>query len=264
MKANELPLHKHYLHYSELPASLRLLYTCALLVLGLGYVFALTYLFHTYAGRAGGNPMKMTYDDIVVAYSGTGKGSRLESALRGPMSSMLPADEARSMVNWAREGADKGRFESEIRPVMEKRCFSCHDGSNPHLPNFTDPEVRKKMTEQDTGTDIFTLVRVSHIHLFGLTFVFFLVGTIFSHAYMRPVWLKCAVMAMPYACLVTDITCWYLIKVYHPFAWITMAAGGLMGMSFAFMWVVAMYQMWISKTPAAVAERTGGASPVVG
>ena len=73
----------------------------------------------------------------------------------------------------------------------------------------------KKVTEQDKGTDIFTLVRVSHIHPFGLTFVFCLVGTIFGHAYMRPVWLKCAVIAAPYPALVTDIGSWYMIKLYH-------------------------------------------------
>jgi hypothetical protein len=32
-----------------------------------------------------------------------------------------------------------------------------------------------------------------------------------------------------------------------------------MGLCFAFMWVVSMYQMWFSRTPAAVAERSGSA-----
>src|SRR6476620_4093446 len=86
---NDVPLHRLYRHYSELPYSQRVLYTATLLVLGVGYLFAMINLFHTYAGRAGGNPLMLSYRDIVVAYSGTGKGSRLESALRGPMSSML-------------------------------------------------------------------------------------------------------------------------------------------------------------------------------
>ena len=62
--------------------------------------------------------------------------------------------------------------------------MSCHDGSNPHLPNLGSYDNLKKVTEQDTGTDVFTLVRVSHIHLFGLTFIFFIMGTMFSHAYV--------------------------------------------------------------------------------
>ena len=85
------PLHRLYYHFSELPRSMRVLYTATLLILGLGYLFALIYLFHTYSGKDG-NPATLSYDDIVIAYSGSGKGSRLESALRGSMSAMLPRD----------------------------------------------------------------------------------------------------------------------------------------------------------------------------
>jgi hypothetical protein len=31
-----------------------------------------------------------------------------------------------------------------------------------------------------------------------------------------------------------------------------------MGLCFAFMWVVSMYQMWISRTPRVVVQRAGG------
>ncbi len=58
------PLHRLYRHYSEMPYSLRTMYTAALLVLGLGYLFGLIYVFTTYAGRAGGNPMIMSYRDL--------------------------------------------------------------------------------------------------------------------------------------------------------------------------------------------------------
>jgi hypothetical protein len=37
-----------------------------------------------------------------------------------------------------------------------------------------------------------------------------------------------------------------------------MLAGGLMGMCFAFMWVVTMYQLWFSKPPPAVMHRVDG------
>src|SRR5438874_1832031 len=109
-------LHQQYLHYSELPYSLRVLYTAALLVLGLGYLFALIYLFHTYAGRAGGNPMMLSYKDVLTAYTGSGQGSRLESALRGPMSTMLPADDAASIIDWVRHGADRTKYETDVKP----------------------------------------------------------------------------------------------------------------------------------------------------
>jgi len=85
--------------------------------------------------------------------------------------------------------------------------------------------------------------------------VFFLVGMIFSHAYVRPVWFKCTVMAMPFVCLVLDISSWYFTKLYDPFAWVVMIAGAGMGLSFTYMWFVSMYQMWFAPPPAAVTDR---------
>lgn len=247
-------LHQLYTHYSELPYSQRVLYTCTLLVLGAGYLFAFVYLFHSYAGRDG-NGASLTYDDVVIAYTGTGKGSRLESALRGPMSTMLPPEEASNMIGWVSEGSTQDKYEASIKPILDKRCISCHDGSNPHLPNLSNFDNVKKTTEQDTGTDIFTLVRVSHIHLFGITFVFFIMGLMFSHAYFRPIWLKCSIVAAPFVALVLDVSSWYFTKLFHPFAWVVIIAGALMGLSFAFMWFTTMYQLWFSKPPAPVLAR---------
>ncbi len=49
---------------------------------------------------------------------------------------MLPHDEINNIVLWVPEGADRARYEREIKPVLDKSCMSCHDGSNPHLPNL--------------------------------------------------------------------------------------------------------------------------------
>src|SRR5476651_2375516 len=249
------PLHRHYLHYSELPYSQRVLYTSALLVLGIGYLFALLNVYFTYAGRAGGNPLMLTSDDLIVAYSGSGKGSRLESALRGPMSTMLPADERNVVMAWAAGGAPRPDYDKTVAPVLEKRCMACHDGSNPHLPNLSGFDNLKKVTEKDTGTAIATLIRVSHIHLFGVTFIFFLVGLMFTHAYVRPVWFKCTVVALPFVAIMVDVVSWYVIKIFHPFVYVEIAAGALMAMCFGIMLLVTMYQMWFSSAPAMVAER---------
>jgi hypothetical protein len=259
----DAPLHRLYHHYSELPYSQRVLYTATLVVLGIGYLFALINLFHTYAGRAGGNPMMLSVDDLVVVYTGSGKGSRLESALRGPMSRMLPAEEVTTVIAWVEGGADRAKYEADIRPLLEKRCMTCHDGSNPHLPNLSAYDGVKKVTERDTGTDIFTLVRVSHIHFFGVTFIFFIMGTMYSHAYVRPVWFKCAIVALPFVALLLDISSWYFTKLYHPFAWMVIVAGGIMGLCFAFMWITTMYQLWFSQTPSQVTQREDRDAPVI-
>jgi hypothetical protein len=255
---SDTPLHEGYRHYAELPYSQRVLYTATLLVLGLGYLFALIYLWHTYAGRAGGNPMVLHYEDLVVAYSGSGKGSRLESALHGPMSTMLPQEESNALIGWVRSGADRAKYEKDIKPILDKRCMTCHDGSNPHLPNLSSYDNLKKVTEEDTGANVFSLVRVSHIHLFGLTFIFFIMGLMYSHAYVRPVWFKCTVIALPFVAIVMDVSSWYFTKLFHPFALVVIAGGALMGMCFAFMWITTMYQIWFAPTPAVILNRKDG------
>ncbi len=259
----DVPLHRMYRHFSELPLSVRVLYTAALVVLGLGYLFALIYLFHTYSAKDG-NPLTLSYQDIVIAYTGSGKGSRLEAALQGPMRAMLPAEEIDTVIAWVQEGSNRESYEKTIAAIISKRCLACHDGSNPHLANLRSYDYMQKVTERDTGTGIFTLVRVSHIHLFGITFIFFLMGTIFSHAYVRPVWLKSTVIALPFVFLMVDVLSWYFTKLFHPFAFVVMGAGALMGASFAYMWVVSMYQIWFSKVPPPVSERLHGQSRDLG
>ena len=97
-----------------------------------------------------------------------------------------------------------------------------------------------------------------------MTFIFFIMGMMFSHAYVRPVWLKCAIIGLPYVAIVMDVSSWYFTKLFHPFAWMVMLAGMLMGACFAFMWVVTMYQLWFSPPPAMVAARAGGDAGLVG
>jgi len=254
MKFEQAP-HRLFHHFSELPLSRRVLFTCMLVILGLGYLFALLNVYFTYAGRAGGNPLMLSYEDIVVAYSGSGKGTRLESALNGPMSSMLPATEKSTIVGWIHEGAAKPAYETTVKSIIDRRCLTCHDGRNPHLPSFTEYDNLKKVTALDTGTSVSTLVRVSHIHLFGLTFIFFIVGYAFSHAYVRPVWFKCTVIATPFVAIVLDVSSWYFIKLFHPFAWVEIGAGALMAACFAVMWATCLYQMWFHAAPEVIAMR---------
>jgi hypothetical protein len=252
------PLHRLYHHYSELPYSLRVLYTATLLTLGFGYLFALLNIYFTYAGRAGGNPWMLSEQDIVAAYAGSGTTSILEGALRGPMATMAPPDEKDTVILWVHRGADRAGYDKDVKPIIDKRCMACHDGSNPHIPNFSGYDNIKKVTETDTGAKISTLVRVSHIHMFGVPFIFFIVGLIFSHAYVRPVWFKCAVVALPFLSVMVDVSSWYIIKLDHPFAWVEIISGMLMAACFAFMWLVSLYQMWFSRLPKLVIERVGG------
>lgn len=246
-------IHRHYRHFQELPASMRTLFTGALLVIGLGYLFAALYVFAAHS-EADGQP-GLSVDDIKITYSGSPEITPLESALRGPMSGMLPQDDLETMLDWIRDGATQRRYGSGIDVIIEANCLSCHDGSNPHLSNLYGYENLQAVVSQDTGADLYTLVRVSHIHLFGLTFIFFIVGFIFTHAYLRPLWLKHLIIILPFAGVIADVLGWYVTKVFTPFAWVVLLAGMVNGLAFAVMWVVSMYQMWFYRRPPHLVNR---------
>jgi hypothetical protein len=234
---------------------LRVLYTSTLIVLGVGYLFAMIYIFASHAGRDG-NPA-LSVNDLMIAYSGSKGDSRLEAALKGPMANMLPDPEKHEVIAWVRKGSPVENYEPRIKAIVEQRCLMCHSGTNPHIPNLNGVDNLKKVTELDTGMDIFTLVRVSHIHLFGITFIFFIVSSIFCHAYIKPFWLKCVLIATPFVTILLDIGSWYLTKIFPPFAWVVMISGGLMGLAFATQWIIAMYQMWFYKAPQDLIDNNG-------
>jgi len=252
-------LHRLYRHFQELPLSMRTLFTGSLLVIGMGYMFGLIYVYAQDAGRDG--KPGLSVDDIIISYSGSSEGTKLEAALQGPMSSMLPAGEAGKIVSWIKSGAEKAEYESEVQSIVAQNCLDCHDGGNPHLSNLDGFDNISLVVEQDTGASLHTLVRVSHIHLFGMTFIFFIMGFIFSHAFIRPVWLKSLVVITPFLCIAADVGSWYFTKLYSGFAWVVMIAGGIMAMSFAFMWITSMYQMWFYTPPEWVSTTDGHVEP---
>lgn len=242
-------------HFQALPFSHRMTFTMTLLVLGMGYLFAMIHVFSSHAGRDGNAALGV--DDLMIAYSGSDSDTRLEAALKGPMQGMLPTEERETVIAWVRRGAEQAEYNQEIDPIVQSRCLSCHDGSNPHIPSMNGYNDVSGLVVKDTGMDIFTLVRVSHIHLFGLTFIFFIVSTIYSHAYVRPLVFKCFVIAVPFLAIMIDILSWYLTKMFRPFAWVVLISGGMMGLAFAIQWVTSIYQMWFYKVPEEVREAGG-------
>lgn len=235
-------------HFLDFPLSMRVAYSLTLLTLAVGYLFAMIHTFSSHAGRDG-NPM-LSVDDLIIAYSGSKQDTELEAALKGAMAAMLPQEEAATIIAWVRSDPSRAQFDEVIMPIFEQRCLRCHDGSNPHIPELTNFAKTMQTVQLDTGMDVFTLVRVSHIHLFGLTFIFFLVTMIFVHAHLRPAWIKCTIIAIPFLAILADILSWYLTKIFAPFAWVVLISGALMGISFLAMVLISVYQMWLYK-PAA-------------
>jgi len=87
------------------------------------------------------------------------------------MAGMVSSDQRQVIFAWLSEDSPRASYDKDIKPIIDGKCMACHNGSNPHLPDLGDYDKLKKMTAVDTGPTVATLVRVSHIHLFGLTFI---------------------------------------------------------------------------------------------
>ncbi|PCJ29871.1 MAG: elongation factor-1 alpha [Gammaproteobacteria bacterium] len=225
--------------------SLKALFTGYLTVVAVGYLMAIVQIQFTH-GMADGK-MGLSVDDIVYSYYGKRSGSLIESKLNGSMQGMAPEEDRLKIINWVHQGADEQAFhDTGIREIMDTRCIMCHNAdSGLPIPDFTKFEDVAEKAETDTGASFSSLARVSHIHLFGISFIFMFVGLIFSLSTGVPKYLKAGVIVMPYVFLLIDISSWWLTKLNPNFAWFVIIGGGAMGISFAFMWTVSMYEMWI-------------------
>ena len=151
-------------------------------------------------------------------------------------------------MEWVRNGADSEAYKDDgIEKIIESRCVMCHNKEASGVPSFSTFEGLKPYTAQDTGATFASLTRVSHIHLFGISFIFMFVGLIFSFAETPTTQYKCIAIGMPYGFLIADIMSWWLTKIHPMFAWLVIFAGMGMGISFMFMWVTSILEMWLFK-----------------
>ncbi|MDD2723622.1 MAG: hypothetical protein PHH59_06330 [Methylovulum sp.] len=225
---------------------IKVLFTGYLCTVGMGYLFALMQILFTH-GMADGK-FGLSIDDIVYSYYGNRSGTVLEHQLNGGMKANASAQERFNMIEWVRNGADEEDYKKDgIEKIIEERCVMCHNETASGIPNFKKFEQLKALTTEDSGATFASLTRVSHIHLFGISFIFMFVGLIFSFAETTTVQYKCIAIGMPYAFLLADILSWWLTKIHPMFAWLVIFAGMGMAVSFMFMWVTSILEMWLFK-----------------
>jgi hypothetical protein len=225
---------------------IKVLFTGYLCTVGIGYLFALIQILFTH-GMADGK-FGLSVDDIVYSYYGNRSGTVLEKQLNGAMKANAPDQERFKIMEWVRDGADAEAYKDDgIEQIIESRCVMCHNKEASGIPSFSNFEGLKPYTTEDTGATFASLTRVSHIHLFGISFIFMFVGLIFSFAETTTTQYKCIAIGMPYGFLIADIMSWWLTKIHPMFAWLVIFAGMGMGISFMFMWVTSILEMWLFK-----------------
>lgn len=235
-----------YRRFQDCSISEKLLDTIFLLTIGLGYLFALGHMFYAHEGRDG--KPGLSVEDIKIAYYGQHQQTRLGAALNGSMSGNLEFPEQKQIIfDWIEKGSDVDEFNANVAPILNENCIMCHSAeSGMNIPPLTNYEEVMVLTKSDTGASIQSLVRVSHIHLFGIAFILFFVGRIFILCEMAPM-TKRVMVLIPFFAILLDIISWYVTKVIPGFAYVVVAAGGLMGLSLAGQIMVSIYQMWLYK-----------------
>ena len=235
----------------SLPTTLRVLFSCFLIMIGIGYLTALSYLFlvdvepHRKEGQR-------VVEGISEKYHGSTSGTRLEAALKGTMADKLTPAERDQVLQWVHAGASRDGYAS-IAPILTQKCATCHNAqSGLPISPLTSFEEVQKVTQIDTGLSLLQLTRVSHVHLFGISIIFLLTGAIFSLS-GTPTWFRVVVLIAPYLAIVMDIGSWWVTKYYSPvFAYVVLLGGAFMGLSLACQILLSLWEMWIEPLTAAV------------
>ena len=228
----------------SLPTTLRALFSCFLIVIGIGYLTALSYLFlvdvepHRKQGQR-------VVEGISEKYHGSTSGTRLEAALKGTMADKLTPAERDQVLQWVHAGASRDGY-AKIAPILTQKCAICHNAqSGLPISPLTSFEEVQKVTQIDTGLSLLQLTRVSHVHLFGISIIFLLTGAIFSLS-ETPTWFRVVVLIAPYLAIVMDIGSWWVTKYYSPvFAYVVLLGGAFMGLSLACQILLSLWEMWI-------------------
>jgi len=226
----------------DLALPVKALFTGYLLVIGLGLLMSGAQIMLTH-GMADGKP-GLSLDDIVYSYYGNREGSKLEAKLNGSMKENAPPEAKLVMIKWARAGAPESEWESKIKPIVDQYCVACH-ANMPGLVNIGEKDAMIKVAATDSGATITTLTRVSHIHLFGIAFIFFFVGWIFSFATGFSPIVKTVLIFTPFMFLIIDVASWWLTRMNPNFAWLVMVGGIGYSLASTVMIFSSLYQMCV-------------------
>lgn len=224
---------------------LKVLASAFLLTIGVAYLFALAYLYLIEVEPHSKHGMGLVAA-VIMKYYGERDTTKLEAALRGPMAEYVSDSQRRQLIQWIRQGAGEADF-VKVQAILTQACAECHSASSgtglPSLMSYADVG---RYTTMDLGQSIKSLVRVSHIHLFGMSFIFVLTSLIFVFSEI-PASVRALLVAIPFLAIWLDIGSWWFTKHDPIFAYIVIGGGVLMGLSLALQIGISLYEMWLAR-----------------
>ena len=232
---------------------MRTLFSAFLVSIGIGYITALSYMYLVDMVPHRDMGMSMI-EGITHKYRGSRGNTHLELSVRGAMGANLTPLEKELILRWVAEGAGAEGYK-KIDNIVQKNCATCHNGTVP-IPPMRNFEETAKMAQFEPGPSWEQLSRVSHVHLFGISFIFLLTGGIFALS-ESPVTLKAVVLAAPYVAIWLDIGSWWITHWEPFFAYVVVGGGALMGLALAAQILISLWEMWLKRPrPAAATSGT--------
>ncbi len=237
---------KETLRLRTLPVATRVIISLFLVLTGIGYLMGFTNIFLTYSlvDEKPGLGLK----DISLTYYGARDKTTLEKAIDGSMKQYF-ADkkEYQDVKDWVLEGASESAWDSDIQPIFEGSCNTCHSEETAiggvATEEYSDVEV---LLSQNSGKSWSRIVSVSHTHLLAVTpYIFLLVLLLSLTSYSSLI--KNIVSIFAFGSVFLDIGSWFLAK-FSPFFSIFVLIGGMsLGLTFGLLVVLPLYDLWLKK-----------------
>jgi mono/diheme cytochrome c family protein len=230
-----------------LPLTLRVVISLALLTIGVGYLVAMLNLYLTYSltdGATGLGP-----SDLKRAFYGNRDNTKLAAKIHGgSMEQFLTRrGDKEKILSWIQDGAEQRGYEEVVRPILTQNCVRCHNPNGlQRFAPLTSYEEVMIVTQVDRGEPVSLWARVAHTHLQSIGLIFLFLGTVFSFTSLEERW-KVAIVVLPFAALLLDFGTRFLARYVAGIVYLMMAAGALLGLSFAVMILYPLYDLWLKK-----------------
>jgi len=232
---------------SDLPLPFRLVISLTIIVLGTGYLIALVNLYLTYH-LTDGQP-GLTPSDLRRAFYGNRDNTKLAAKIHGgSMEQFLPRrGEKEIILSWIQDGATREGYEKNVRQILQVNCVRCHNptGIQRYTPLTAYDEVMV-VTQIDRGEPVALWARVAHTHVQSIGLIFFVLGGIFTFTSVPQKW-KIFVVTAPFAALLVDFGARALAKYYPDIVYLMLASGAAIGILFAVMSLVPLYELWVPR-----------------
>ena len=229
----------------NIPTSSKIAVTAFLILAGIGYLLGFLNVVFTYSDVD--ESPGLSVQDIRLSFYGKRETTKLEKTVDGSMREYFATDtDYRKTKKWLGAGGSEEGF-AEIKSVFDASCTTCHSKDLAIADTVTEEyEDVAAYLKQDTGKSVSRLISLSHSHVLGTLPIIFILTFIFSFTTF-PEKLKAVLMGFSFAAIVFDIGSWWLAKLSGPLAVLLIFGGISLALSFFFLVVLSLYDLWLKK-----------------